>query len=131
MEQRNGIIIDTDILIKIYRGSDHHKDILENLAPIFTISCITEMELLVGCKNKLMQHNIENNLQSFEILPINEQIISITKELIKKYSFSHKISIPDNLIAATSIPHSLKLYTDNLKHFTFIEELILFDPGNK
>ena len=37
----------------------------------------------------------------------------------------------DNLIAATSIHHSLELYTDNLKHFTFIEELILFDPGNR
>ena len=131
MEKRNGIIIDTDILIKIYRGSAQHKEVLENHMSKFIISSITEMELLVGCKNKIMQRDIENNLQSFEILPINEQIISIAKGLIKKYSFSHKISIPDNLIAATSIYHSLELYTDNLKHFTFIEELVLFVPGNK
>ncbi len=131
MEKRNGIIIDTDILIKIYRGNAHHKEVLETHTSKFIISCITEMELLVGCKNKVMQRDIENNLQSFEILPINEQIISIAKGLIKKYSFSHKISIPDNLIAATSIYHSLELYTDNLKHFTFIEELVLFVPGNK
>lgn len=131
MEKRNGIIIDTDILIKIYRGSAYHKDVLENLTSKFIISCVTEMELLVGCKNQVMQRDIENNLQSFEIQPINEQIVSIAKELIKKYSFSHKISIPDNLIAATSIYHSLDLYTDNLKHFTFIEELPLFVPGNK
>ncbi len=67
MEKRNRIIIDTDILIKIYRGSAHHKDVLENLSSEFIISCITEMELLIGCKNKVMQRDIENNLQSFEI----------------------------------------------------------------
>ena len=67
MEKRNRIIIDTDILIKIYRGSAHHTDVLENLSSEFIISCITEMELLNGCKNKVMQRDIENNLQSFEI----------------------------------------------------------------
>lgn len=131
MEKRTGILIDTDILIKIYRGNAHHKELLENHTSKFIISCITEMELLVVCKNKVMQRDIENNLQSFEILPINEQIISLAKKLIKKYLFSHKISIPDNLIAATSIYYSLELYTDNKKHFSFIEELILPAAGNK
>jgi predicted nucleic acid-binding protein len=105
MGEKPGVIIDTDIL-----------------------SCITQMELLIGCNNKKMQNEVEKNLHSFKILLINNQIISIANDIIKKYSFSHKMSIADNLIGATAIFYSLELYTDNKKHFDFIEKLTLFSP---
>ncbi len=129
MEEKSEVIIDTDILIKIYRGSNKHKSVLEKLSSKLIISCITEMELLIGCRNKKMQDDIGENLQLYTVLPINTQIISIANDLIKKYSFSNKLSIADNFIAATAIFNSLKLYTDNKKDFTFIDELTLFSPG--
>jgi predicted nucleic acid-binding protein len=129
MGEKSEVIIDTDILIKIYRGNKEHKRVLQNLSPNLIISCITQMELLIGCNNKKMQDEVEENLQSYKILLLNAQIISIANEIIKKYSFSHKMSVADNFIAATAFFYSLELYTDNKKHFDFIEELTLFSPG--
>jgi len=86
------------------------------------------MELLIGCNNKKMQDEVEENLQSYKILLLNAQIISIANEIIKKYSFSHKMSVADNFIAATALFYSLELYTDDKKHFDFIEDLTLFSP---
>lgn len=129
MGEKSEVIIDTDILIKIYRGNKEHKRVLQDLSPNLIISCITQMELLIGCNNKKMQDEVEENLQSYRILLLNAQIISIANEIIKKYSFSHKMSVADNFIAATALFYSLELYTDNKKHFDFIEELTLFSPG--
>ena len=47
-------------------------------------------------------------------------------ELMSRYSLSHKVSIPDMLIAATAISHELELYTLNTKDFKFIPELNLY-----
>ena len=130
MGEKQGVIIDTDILIKIYRGSKEHKLVLEELSPDLIISCITQMELLIGCRNKSMQDEIDKNLQLYKILPITTQIISIANELIKKYSFSHKLSVADNFIAATTLFYSLEIYTDNKKDFAFIDEITLFSPAS-
>ena len=129
MGEKSEVIIDTDILIKIYRGNKEHKRVLQDLSPNLIISCITQMELLIGCNNKKMQDEVEENLQSYKIILLNNKIISIANEIIKKYSFSHKMSVADNFIAATALFHSLELYTDNKKHFDFIEDLTLFSPG--
>jgi tRNA(fMet)-specific endonuclease VapC len=126
MGEKPGVIIDTDILIKIYRGNQEHKRVLQGLSPNLIISCITQMELLIGCNNKKMQDEVEENLQSYNILLINNQIISIANSIIKNYSFSYKMSVADNFIAATALFYSLDLYTDNKKHFDFIEGLTLF-----
>jgi len=39
------------------------------------------------------------------------------------YSLSHKIGIPDALIAATAIVNKLRLFTANVKDFKFIPEI--------
>lgn len=94
---------------------------MQDLSPNLIISCITQMELLIGCNNKKIQDEVEENLQSYKILLINTSIISIANEIIKKYSFSHKMPVADNFIAATALFYSLELYTDNKRHFDFIE----------
>lgn len=129
MAEKSKVIIDSDILIKIFRGNKEHKKVLESLTPDLIISCITQLELLVGCSNKIMQDEIEESLSLYKILPINDQIISITNEIIKKYSFTHKQTIGDSLIAATANFYSLEIYTDNKKDFAFIEEITLFSPN--
>ena len=42
------------------------------------------------------------------------------------YSLSHKLTIPDALIAATALVNDLELYTLNIKDFRFIENLRLY-----
>ena len=41
---------------------------------------------------------------------------------------SHKLTIPDALIAATALTQNIGLYTLNLKDFRFIQQLNLYQP---
>ena len=61
------------------------------------------MELLIGCNNRKTQDEVAENLQSYKIVLINAQIISIANEIIKKYSFSNKMSVADNFYCRNCI----------------------------
>ena len=50
-------------------------------------------------------------------------------KLMEAYSLSHKLGIPDAIIAATAIIHHLPLYTLNIKHFQFISEVQLYQSS--
>jgi tRNA(fMet)-specific endonuclease VapC len=43
-----------------------------------------------------------------------------------KYVLSHKLAMPDGLIAASALAHHLELYTLNIKDYKFIEGLKLY-----
>jgi tRNA(fMet)-specific endonuclease VapC len=45
---------------------------------------------------------------------------------MENYALSHKLAIPDTLIAATALTHDLDLYTLNQKDFCFISNLRLY-----
>ena len=51
----------------------------------------------------------------------------IENELVEKYSLSHKLSLPDALIAATAIVYGIELFTLNQKDFKFIKQVKLLD----
>lgn len=97
---------------------------VENLA----ISVITEAELYYGALNKQELNRISNHLKHLHILPVSEAISRQFIELMENYSLSHKLTIPDALIAATAIIHKIKLYTLNKKDFTFIQGLNFYFP---
>lgn len=46
--------------------------------------------------------------------------------LVEKYSLSHKLSLPDALIASTAIEYDISIYTLNLKDFKYINKVKLF-----
>jgi len=60
-----------------------------------------------------------------QIIHIQAEISDKAVKLVEKYALSHKLSIPDALIAATAIYHNLALYTLNVKDFIFIENVKL------
>jgi len=57
---------------------------------------------------------------------LNEEITEIAINLIEKYSKSHRLKIPDALIASTAIYYNISLWTYNIKDFHFTENLSLF-----
>ena len=44
---------------------------------------------------------------------------------MNSYALSHRLSVPDGLIAATALTEDLPLYTHNLKDFRYIAGLEL------
>jgi len=115
------ILCDTDVFIEFYKNSDH---IVQELRVIgqtnIAVSAITQAELYYGALNKSELQKIHNNLQIISCLPLDEKISVYFLNLMKSYSLSHKIDIPDAIIAATAIIHHVPLYTLNTRHFRFI-----------
>ena len=121
------ILCDTNIMIDLYKANPA---ILQNLMSIgsdnISISVITKAELFYGARDTQELVKIERHLLACHCFDINEAISGLFIELMSRYSLSHKVSIPDMLIAATAIINELDLYTLNTKDFKFIPEVKLF-----
>lgn len=123
------IIVDTDILIDAARCIEDAVNCLQQIEDTssLAISAVTQMELIIGCRNKKELKSLEHFLQRFEIISLNEQISDTAAELLKTYRLSHGLLIADALIAATAIVTNTKLISKNQKDYRFIEELDLLN----
>ncbi len=117
------VLVDTDILIKSYRGDKIKQKNLKLLKDKYCVSIITALELLNGAQRIHQRAEFEKVLRHYSIVFIDEKISQKIYSLLKKYSFEKAMKISDAFIAATSIEQSLLLYTDNKKHFNFIDEV--------
>ena len=52
---KKNILVDTDIIIKIYRGNIEKRKQVEPIRSILSISEITALELLMGCNTRRKQ----------------------------------------------------------------------------
>lgn len=120
------ILVDTDILIKAYRGDKTKQINLKNLKDKYCISVITACELLNGAKNIHQRTEFNKALRYYSVALVDEKISEIAFSLFKKYSFSNEMKISDAFIAATAIKNDLFLYTDNKKDFEFIDNLTFY-----
>lgn len=126
------IICDTDVLIEFYKNN---RQIVEELRQIrqeqLAISVITQAELYFGALNKAELRQIKRHLASLHRFPIDVAVSRTFLQLMEDYSLSHKLSIPDALIAATALVYDLELYTLNVKDFQFIPNLRLYQPASR
>ena len=119
------ILLDTNILIEIFKGNEKIAIKLDEMNEKFAISSITQMELYYGAFNKKEIQLLDRFLASFYIFQLNNKISIKAVELIKTYSKSHNLNIPDALIASTAIINQIPLITLNLKDFRYIDNLKL------
>ena len=120
-------IIDTDILIDVARGNSDTIDCLLSLEKSSTlaISVVTQMELIIGCRNKKELKDLEKFLRRFQILKITDRISDVTIDLLQQYYLSPSLLIADGLIAATALVHNESFITKNQRDFRFIVGLNL------
>jgi predicted nucleic acid-binding protein len=121
------ILCDTNILIEFYKNQSQVTRTLREIGyDNIAISVITKAELYFGALNKAELKVIGQHLSLILLLPITESTSTQFIQLMESYSLSHKLGIPDALIAATALDHGLPLYTLNKRDFRFIEGLELF-----
>jgi predicted nucleic acid-binding protein len=123
------MLIDSDILIDFTHGEAIAVDWLdrnENNSSL-KISTVTEMELLVGSRNKTHMRELIELFGRFDIVHIDEQISVKARLLIEEYYLSHGLLIADALIAGTAIVFGEELATKNKRDFKFITGLNLVD----
>lgn len=122
MEQK--YLIDTNVLIDAQMNNLSEaglKFMTEIINEDFTVSFITYIEFL-GYKNATPE--MEEFISLANVLQINKEIIQSCINLRK----SKVIKLPDAIIAATAITHSLQLISRNSDDFKNIEGLKLIDP---
>jgi len=121
------ILCDTNILIEFYKANSAVIQTLQSIGSAnIAVSVITKAELFYGARDKQELFKIERHLSACHCYGLNDAISALFIELMIRYSLSHKVSIPDMLIAATAISYERELYTLNTKDFKFIPELILY-----
>lgn len=79
--------------------------------------------MFYGALNKNELNRIQKHLDLLQNIPIDRLISEQFIQLRAQYSLSHKLTIPDAMIAATALTHNISLYTLNLKDFRFIQGL--------
>lgn len=125
-------LLDTDILSAIMRReASAVEGARAYLAvhPKLPISLFTRYEILRGLKAK----NATAQLKRFDVLCQSLQILPVTDEIIERaadiYADLHRrgqlIDDADILIAATALEHEMVLATNNTKHHSHIQGLVL------
>ena len=120
-------IVDTDILIDVARGVQEAIDCLQNIQAnsVFAISAVTQMELIMGCRNNVELQKLDSFLKSSHIIQINEAVSEKSVELLRNYRLSHGLLIADSLIAATALIMNVPLISKNQRDYKFIVGLQL------
>jgi len=106
-------VIDTDILVDALRRFSAGLDYVEEASQqrLLRISITSEMELIIGCRNRRELHRLERFLRRCTILGMTEAIATRTVSLLRHYRLSHGLSIADALIAASTLVYNETLYT--------------------
>ena len=125
-------IVDTDILIDAGRGDEKAIAGLEQIESRFqlAVSTVTQMELIVGCRDKRDLHLLDHFLARFEIINLNEAISESSVKLLMDYRLSHGLLIADAIIAATALTLGGPLASKNQRDYQFIDQLNLLPYPN-
>lgn len=121
------MLVDTDILVDVARGVREADDFLRGArtdTPV-GISTVTEMELIVGCRNASELAQLDEFLSAFDRVKLTPDISDHAVLLMRQYRLSHGLLIPDALIAATAIASRRRLLTKNRKHYQHMPNLDL------
>ena len=126
--EKKRILVDTDILIKLYRGNEQIRNNLKPIEERLSISVITAMELLQGVQNDAQFFQMRKTIHAYALLHIEKTVSELAFNLMNKYGKSKRVKLADQLIAATAIYNHVPLYTDNVNDYDFISELELYKP---
>ncbi len=125
-----GYLLDTDIVVFLFRNKKGIANRLSAIDPqMVFISEITVAELEYGNyqsgryeENKEM---LDMFLSSVNVLPFSVAIPLYAKERFRLNSLGQNIQDFDLLIGCTSVAEGLVMVTNNVKHFSRIEGILI------
>jgi predicted nucleic acid-binding protein len=111
------LLIDTDVLIDYLRDRAEAVTYLESLTPPLSISAITVAELYAGVRDGAERSTLDQFIDSFQIIAIDENIAVRAGLIRRDFGKSHGTGLADAIIAATAELQQADLVTLNGKHF--------------
>ncbi len=127
MEEHIKVIVDSDILIKAYRGDSIKIKNLKSLKNSYCISVLSAIELIAGAKNPKQFAELNKIIKVYKILHLNEAVSKRAFQIYKSYFLSHHPKLFDCLIASTALESKILVYTDNKKDFNFIDGIKFYN----
>jgi predicted nucleic acid-binding protein len=121
------VIVDTDILIDAGRGVAQATSCLQAIEEqsALATSAVTQMELLVGSRNRKEQDGIEKFFSRFQVIKTTSPASDMAVDLLRRYRLSHGFLIGDALIAATALVLNAPLISKNQRDYRFMADLNL------
>jgi len=128
MASRKKYLVDTSVLIALFRKNEDAKIALDSLASNDVYICdVTFLEILTGCSTVEKRNYALNYLDAYGLLNNSEKISEKSMQLMKRYCIQRigqpVLRVPDCLIAAFAIHHNMELLTFNKKDFEFIQDV--------
>ena len=122
------VFIDTNIVIEYLKKRDNEALIafVDSFDTVY-INDVVIMELYQGARDKRELKKKKKKIMKFEVLKMNQEIISLAREILDSYTLSHNTKIMDALIASTVIMYNIDLYTFNKKDFRYLKQVRLID----
>lgn len=119
---KNLILIDSCVLIKAFRKDVLANNDLKEIKNHTAYSVITQLELLIGANTSAKKDAMNKIFESYYGIPLSPEISAKAVQIMQTCISGHQIiSVPDCLIAATSIITGYPLLTYNKRDFDFIE----------
>ncbi|RLC10267.1 MAG: type II toxin-antitoxin system VapC family toxin [Deltaproteobacteria bacterium] len=123
------LLCDTCVIIDYINGNSTLLSDLKERHFILFVNSVIEMELLQGAHDKEELKKIGQKLNTFRRLEISQDILYIATTLIRKYSLSHNMQLPDSVIAATASVYDVPLLTYNTRDFKYIPDVKILKPS--
>jgi predicted nucleic acid-binding protein len=121
-------IVDTDIFIDYLNGFQQIRYILDSPLHKVYFAAITRKELLGNPGlSSTERHRVEVLLLKHRLIRVDENIAENFSSLLQKYRHQG-LRNGDALVAATAWSRNLPLFTRNVKHYRFVNEITLIDP---
>ena len=123
-------LLESTVLVDLSRQDESARAYVdaERKAGVIKVPIVSNMELIIGCRNKAEVQKTERFLADYDVLDITPLIGRKAYELIVRFNKSHGLAIPDALIAATALVENAVLVTSNIRHFSMIDGLQLEEP---
>ena len=130
MANRKKCLVDTSVLIALFRKNEVAKTALESLVGYDIYICdITFLEILAGCFTTEKREYALSLLDVYGLLKNSEMVSDKSVQLMKRYCIHRSgqpiIRLADCLIAAFAVYYKMELLTFNKKDFDFIQGILI------
>ena len=116
-------LLDTCILVDFFRGNEKAAGFLEGLDNPPFLSVLTIAELYAGVWEGKERTLLNNLVQHFPVIPLNEEAAIKGGLYRRQYGKSHGVGIVDALLASSAEDKNLVLATCNVKHFPMMDNI--------
>ncbi|MEA3361096.1 MAG: type II toxin-antitoxin system VapC family toxin [Thermodesulfobacteriota bacterium] len=123
MNGKTNYLVDTNIIIYYLNGDEIAIDWLREHKDRLSISIIASLEVLSHPFTEQEDEIVRHFLEAFRLFDLDQSIFEKTIQLRR----THKIKLPDSIIAATASCHNLTLVTRNVSDFNNLN-IEIFNP---